>query len=115
MPIPLDKKLYEEVKKEADKIYIKHSAYKSGYIVKKYLEKGGKYLDDKKEKTLSRWFNEKWTDINPNKTKNTYPVYRPTIRINKKTPKTKDEIPLKKVIEQSKLKQNIKGDKLPKF
>jgi hypothetical protein len=30
----------------ADKIYEKSSAYKSGYIVKKYKEMGGRYKDD---------------------------------------------------------------------
>ena len=34
MPTPNNKKLYEEVKMLADKIYKKSSAYKSGYIVK---------------------------------------------------------------------------------
>jgi hypothetical protein len=31
----------------ADKIYSKPSAYKSGYIVKKYKELGGTYSGDK--------------------------------------------------------------------
>jgi hypothetical protein len=36
MPIPKNKILYEKVKMMADEIYKKPSAYKSGYIVKKY-------------------------------------------------------------------------------
>jgi len=112
MPIPLDKDLYNLAKQEADKIYKKSSAYKSGYIVKKYKELGGRYTNDNKEKKLSRWFKEKWKDIG-NKD---YPVYRPTKRINKNTPLTKNEIDTKNLKKQISLKQKIKGDKnLPPF
>lgn len=117
--IPDDKKLYNKVKKEADKIYKKHSAYKSGYIVKTYKSLGGTYTDIKnapKIKPLKRWFKEDWKDVNPDKSENSYPVYRPTKRVNNDTPKTVSEIPLSRLKEQSKLKQKIKGDKnLPKF
>ena len=41
MPTPINKKLYEKVKEQADKIYEKSSAYKSGYIVKTYKKLGG--------------------------------------------------------------------------
>jgi hypothetical protein len=114
MPIPKDKALYNRVKKMADEIYTKPSAYKSGFIVKKYKELGGEYIDDNKPKELKRWFQEKWEDINPNKTKTSYPVYRPTIKVNKQTPLLVSEIDNLK--EQIKLKQKIKGSKnLPKF
>ena len=116
MSIPTNTNLYNQVKREADEIYKTHSAYKSGFIVRRYKAMGGKYKDTNEEKTLSRWFAEKWMDINPNKTKNSYPVYRPTVRINEKTPKTQNEITTKRLLEQSKLKQVIKGYKsLPKF
>lgn len=110
MPIVANKSLYNQVKKEADQIYKKSSAYKSGWIVKTYKERGGQYIDDHKEKDLKRWFREKWIDIG-NKD---YPVYRPTIRINKNTPLTINEI--KNVKDQINLKQKIKGKKnLPPF
>lgn len=116
MPIVNDKNLYAKVKKMADKIYDKPSAYKSGFIVKKYKELGGTYTNDKKEKELKRWFSEMWENIDPNKTKTSYPVYRPTVRVNKKTPLTIKEIDPKQLKEQIKLKQKIKGTKnLPKF
>jgi hypothetical protein len=117
MAIPKDQKLYAKVKKMADKIYEKPSAYKSGYIVKKYSELGGQYIDDGKEKKLERWFEkEKWMDINPNKTKTSYPVFRPTVRVNKNTPLLVSEIDPKQLKEQIKLKQKIKGSRnLPKF
>ena len=112
MPKILDKELYDRVKKEVDKIYTKPSAYKSGFIVKKYKELGGKYGDDNEEKNLKRWFLEKWTDVG-NKD---YPVYRPTKRINEKTPLTINEIDKKNLKQQIKRKQIIKGSKnLPPF
>jgi hypothetical protein len=88
MPTILDQDLYDKVKKEADKVYSKPSAYKSGWIVKKYKELGGKYLDDKKPRKLKRWFKEEWKDIGGLD----YPVYRPTKRVNKETPLIQSEI-----------------------
>jgi len=112
MPTPKDKVLYEKAKKMADEIYKKPSAYKSGYIVKKYKELGGEYIDDKKPKELKRWFSEKWADIGGLD----YPVFRPSIRVSKKTPLTVKEIDPKQLKEQIKLKQKIKGNKnLPPF
>ena len=40
-----------------------HGAYKSGYIVKRYKELGGRYADDGEAKHLKRWFDEKWRDV----------------------------------------------------
>ena len=114
--LPKDKKLYEKVKKMADEIYKKPSAYKSGYIIKTYKSLGGEFIDDNQPKELKRWYSEKWKNIDPNKTKSSYPVYRPTIRVNKQTPLTVSEIDPKQLKEQIKLKQIIKGkSNLPKF
>ena len=77
MPEILNPDIYEKAKKLADEIYKKPSAYKSGYIVKKYKELGGKYGDDDEPNNLRRRFKEKWGDVG-NKT---YPVFRPSIRI----------------------------------
>lgn len=113
MPIPIDEKLYAQAKAEADSKYAKNSAYKSGWMVKRYKELGGRYVDDGEEKDLARWFKEKWTNIaSPNQ----YPVLRPSKRINKNTPKTIQETDKKVLEKQIKLKQKIKGKKnLPKF
>jgi hypothetical protein len=112
MPKVLNRKLYDLVKKEADKIYKKPSAYKSGYIVKKYKELGGKYENDRKTKKLKRWFKEKWQDVGHK----SYPVYRPTIKVNKNTPLTIDEIDKKNLKKQIEKKQIIKGKhNLPPF
>jgi len=112
MPTPKNKELYEKVKKEADEIYKKPSAFKSGYIVKKYKELGGEYIDDKKPKNLKRWFKEEWKDIG----NSVYPVFRPTIKVSKETPLTPEEIEPKNLKEQIKRKQVIKGVRnLPPF
>jgi hypothetical protein len=112
MPIVLNQDLYDNVKKEATAIYKKPSAYKSGWIVKTYKERGGKYADDNKPKNLERWFKEDWADIGGKE----YPVYRPTKRITKDTPLTASEIDPEQAKEQIKLKQVIRGDaNLPQF
>jgi hypothetical protein len=107
----VNKQLYQEVK---DYIYAKipkHSAYRSGHVIKEYKRRGGKFRDDGKERKLSRWFNEKWKDVNPNTTRGSYPVYRPTVRINKRTPLTLREIDREDLIKQSRRKQVIKGSR----
>ena len=112
MPTPTDKELYNKAKSIADSIYKKPSAYKSGFIVQKYKEMGGRYIDDNKPKNLERWFKEGWKDVG-NKD---YPVYRPTKRITKDTPLTINEIDKNNLKEQIKLKQKIRGGKnLPPF
>jgi hypothetical protein len=112
MPIPTNQKLYDEVKKEADKIYKKPSAYKSGWIVKNYKQRGGQYKEDGKSKDLKRWFREQWKDVGGLN----YPVYRPTKRVSKKTPLIPQEINPKQLKQQIALKQIIKGQSnLPPF
>lgn len=111
----LNTDLHEIAKSTADKIYNRPSAYKSGYIVKLYKSLGGRMKTEQNEKPLKRWFLEQWKDVNPHKTKDSYPVYRPTIRINKDTPLTVQEIDPKNLIQQAKLKQKIKNKLLPPF
>lgn len=106
MPDPIDKKLYNAVKVKANAIYDKPSAYKSGYIVKTYKKLGGRYRDDGEEKNLKRWYNEDWMDVGHRG----YPVYRPTKRINDKTPLTVDEIDKDDLQKQINRKQIIKGE-----
>ena len=108
----LNQPLYDQVKKEADKIYSKSSGYKSGYIVKRYKDLGGTYAPDAKTKNLKNWFKEEWKDIGGL----AYPVYRPTKRVTAKTPLTVDQIDKKNLKDQIKLKQKIKGNQnLPPF
>ncbi len=106
MPDPIDKKLYNAIKVKAASIYDKPSAYKSGYIVKEYKKAGGRYADDGKPKKLAQWYKESWHDVG-NKS---YPVYRPSKRVNESTPLTVDEIDKDDLRKQINRKQIIKGD-----
>ena len=110
MPIIDNPKLYAKAKQIADEKYSKPSAYKSGFIVKTYKQMGGTYTEDNKPKNLARWYKEDWKDIGGLD----YPVYRPTKRINKKTPLIPSEI--KNLEQQILLKQIYRGNhNLPKF
>ena len=91
---PLDKELYEKLKKEIWAQYKVPSAYRSAQLVKKYKEAGGTYSGEKDiNKCISRWIREKWMS---NKGTTNYPhnnsIYRPTIRITKDTPTTFAEL-----------------------
>ena len=104
---PADIKLYNKTKK---KIYIKipkHSAYRSGILVKTYKKNFKKKYGNKKQpylgkktlkKGLNRWFKEKWVNQRGEvgyKYKND--IYRPSKRITKKTPKTHKELSITKI------------------
>jgi hypothetical protein len=122
MPTPSDKTLYDSVVGEANERFLaKTSVYRSAWIVKEYVKRGGKYDEDKKGTSaiagLKRWFKEKWVDINrPNEPcgrnkatrKGTYPLCRPTVRVTAKTPKTLGEIDAKTVKAANKAKQKVK-------
>jgi len=96
----LNPKLYEQAKEEANKVYKRHSAYKSMFIQKKYKELGGKYKGNNKG-SLGNWRDEKWIQVVPflesgkkiicgdGKNKK---GCRPTIKINEKTPITIKEL-----------------------
>ena len=97
---------YKKAKKEADKTYEKPSAYKSMFIVKLYKQYGGRYTDENKlnkTKSTSRWLREKWVQVSSylkdgkkvacgsEKAGNIH-ACRPTVRVNKQTPLTIDEL-----------------------
>ena len=107
---PLNTYLWEEAKKQANKIYDKPSAYKSGYIVKYYKDHGGKFKERSKNKEgLSRWFKEKWVNQHGEvgyQHKND--VYRPSKRITSRSPTTWKEL-TKKEIESAMRKKYTKG------
>ena len=104
---PADPVLYDKVKKDIYRKYPKHSAYRSGHLVKEYKEQfsekyGSKKSPYKGEKTrkkgLSRWFAEKWSNQRGEsgyKFKND--VYRHTIRVTKDTPVLLDELTDKQI------------------
>ena len=103
--VPLNKKLYERAKAEVYPRYKKPSAYRSGAVVKRYKDLGGKFKDNG-GRPLARWFAEEWRDVG----NQAYPVYRPTKRITKDTPLTPKEIDPENLKLQIREKQDIKGD-----
>ena len=112
MPQPTDEKLYEKIKNELFKKY-KPSAYRSGLWVQRYKEEYVKkhknnnyYRGNKATSNLKRWFDEKWTNQRGEIAyKNKSDVYRPTIRINNKTPTTFNELTKNQIIKAKKEKE----------
>jgi hypothetical protein len=106
---PTNNKLWIQAKKQADKIYDKPSAYKSGYIVKYYKDHGGKFKENNKNKEgLTRWFKEKWVNQHGDvgyKHKND--IYRPSKRISSKSPVTWKELTKKEIEIASKKKYTL--------
>jgi len=120
---PLNKKLYEKVKKEAKKKFDTWpSAYASAWLVKEYKKRGGKYKGKKKSNSgLSQWFEEKWVDVCylPKKKScgrsskaRKYPYCRPSVRINKKTPKTIHELSKSELKKRCKKKQSYRKKRM---
>jgi len=114
MSEPKDKTLYESVKRRVYKKIPKHSAYRSGILVKEYKEAYKKkhnsssaYVGKKQEKKgLSRWFKEDWKNQRGEKGyKKKGDVYRPTKRITKETPKTFKQLSNKKIKSAQREKQ----------
>ena len=94
MPEPLNKELYEKVKREIYSKYPEHSAYRSGLLVKEYKRQGGKYKGTETKTTgLNRWFAEKWTNQRGEVGyKYKSDVYRPNVKVTDKTPTTFKEL-----------------------
>jgi hypothetical protein len=120
MPLPTDSGLYQEAKDFIMSKYKKYSPYASGAIVKHYKQMFAKkhgedtppYSSDDKPKNLTRWFEEKWVDVNPlegYKDANLYPVFRPTNRVNSKTPLLYQETTKDALKDTLALKQKLKG------
>jgi hypothetical protein len=91
---PVDKELYDKIKKEVWEIYKKPSAYRSAMLVRLYRESGGKYSGKPDINSgLPLWFASKWRNI---RGKEGYQfksdIYRPTVRVNDKTPITYQEL-----------------------
>ena len=126
--IPLDKKLYSNVTKEAKSKFKKWpSAYASSWVVKQYKIRGGRYKENKgykKTSSLSRWHKEEWIDVcelprivkcgrkskqhrkNPGEPYDrSYPYCRPLNKISERTPKTVSEI------DKQELKKRCKAKK----
>ena len=103
-PKPKDTTLYQKAKDKYNTM--KHSAYKSGLVVKYYKQLyAQKYKsteaysgDRNKNIGLSRWFAESWTTQDGKKTYSKKgDVFRPTVKVNKNTPNTYKELTKKQV------------------
>ena len=117
MAIPVNKSLYSKVKAEAKRRFkVWPSAYGSGWLVREYKKRGGKYRGSSSKKSkskksyqqrskgkgLTRWFDEKWINIcklpkkvacgRSKSSKKNYPYCRPSKRINSKTPTIASEL-----------------------
>jgi hypothetical protein len=108
MPEPTDKALYNRVKAAAKKKFkVWPSAYASGWVVREYKRRGGKYSGKKNVREgLARWFAEKWINVCKlpkrvacvrHKTslstwKKKYPYCRPSKRVSRSTPRTAKEL-----------------------
>lgn len=138
-PIPTDSKLYEHVKQLADaKFLSKTGIYKSAWIVRTYKKLGGKYTNTKNKLSgLTRWFDEKWVDLNrpiydkdkktiigfescgrnsSNSSNSLYPLCRPTYKITEQTPTTYKQLTKVQIDLANRRKQQIKHKgKLPKI
>jgi len=114
MPVPRDLTLYEKTKEYIFHKIPKHSAYRSGVLVQeykrrfsqKYGAKKSPYIGRKTEKVgLKRWFSEKWVNQRGEvgyRFKND--VYRPSIRVTRKTPITYGELSQKQIHKARKTK-----------
>ena len=122
MSIPKDKKLYESVKKSIYKKIPKHSAYRSGLLVKTYKDRYEKkygnrdaYIGKKKKKKgLDRWFKEDWKNQRGGKGyKKKGDIYRPTKRVTKDTPVTMKELSKKE--KEKAMKEKKRTGRVKKF
>ena len=112
--IPKDAKLYESIKNKVYKQITKHSAYRSGILVKEYkkaylkkYKSNEAYYGKKTNKQgLARWFKEEWKNQRGEVGyKNTNDVYRPTRRVTPKTPLTFNELTKYELTKAKKIKE----------
>lgn len=101
--------LWRQAIQEVNKVYKKHSAYRSLAYFKYYLNLGGEF-DEKilnsKQRELRRWKNEEWRNQEGETGyKNKGDIYRPTKRINKNTPLTFGELDTEEIEEAMKEKE----------
>lgn len=138
MASPVDMKLYNYVKGLAKKKFKTSSGiYRSSWIVGEYKRRGGKYKGSKpKSSGLTRWYKEKWVDLNrpiknskgkvigykpcgrksiKSNNSNKYPLCRPSKRVNKGTPRTYKQISKQSISKAKREKSKVKGSGNIKF
>ena len=63
-PKPKNKRLYEQVKREAmDKFDVYPSIYANSWVVREYKKRGGTYSGDSEDGGLTKWYAEKWVNV----------------------------------------------------
>lgn len=116
MSQPRDKALYERTKTDIYHKIPRHSAYRSGILVKEYKRRFSRkygphknpYIGKKTQKVgLLRWFREKWVNQRGEVGyRYKSDIYRPSIRITRKTPKTYGELSAKQINRARKTKSS---------
>lgn len=122
----VDKNLWLEIRKEAKNKFEHYpSAYASFWISKEYKRRNGRYYTEKeKDNSLDRWKEEKWVNVckkdkqgnyipcgrKNSKNNQDYPLCRPSVRVNNKTPKTVWEIDETEIKNKCKSKNLLKPD-----
>jgi Family of unknown function (DUF5872) len=136
-PQPVDKELYNYVKRLAAKKFVSKSGiYRSSWIVQEYKKRGGRYKGKRpssKSPGLKRWYKEKWVDLNrpirnsqgkivgykscgrPSQRSPKYPLCRPSKRISTSTPKTYKEISKKNIQKAKRDKSKVRHRSNIKF
>ena len=115
MPTPKDQILYEKIKQNIHSKY-KPSAYRSGLLVQEYKREYLKkyknddaYIGNRQTSNLKRWFDELWLNqrgkVGYEKTGD---IYRPTKKINEKTPITWFELTPTQIKAAQNEKKNLK-------
>lgn len=128
MPVPANQTLYDEVKLLADKKFLAPtSAYKSAWIIAEYKRRGGIYLEDGKPRNLTKWFLEKWVDLERPRhdargrvtgyetcgrphadgaKKGKYPLCRPSVKVDAATPLTVREVTSNKALSLERIEKD---------
>ena len=115
MAIPTDMQLYNAVKRAVYKRMPRHSAYRSGHVVKAYKARFAKKYGARRKpykgtaRPLRRWYREKWrTDTGRKTYSSSSSVFRPTRRVSRATPKTFSELGSRR-IQRAKREKRLTG------
>ena len=116
-----DNKTWNTIKEEAKKKFkVFPSAYASYWIVNEFKKREPKKKKSAKQNSslLTRWTNEKWVNICDNNkpcgrskatlASATYPLCRPSKRINSSTPVTVGELTSRQIKQMCKKKRSLK-------
>lgn len=68
MPSPINKSLYEKVKRKSNRKFNKSSLVRSKWIVNEYIKEGGRYRGKRSDSNLSKGF-LKWNRSKKSKRK----------------------------------------------